>query len=160
MDDYSTVALTKASSSVNPLHFMHSSTSCDHETEGSSTLNRPNLRLLYQVVRAALMEMITVMLAAGVSSVCLQIGYPTADLESHSIINTSRSCLCLWRMSLPSHLLKKAKAFLTDAPVFMATAAVAAFTATVPDATAALAKSEAKENLELSVEGIEFGSFD
>lgn len=32
-----------------------------------STINRPNLRLLYQVVRAALMEMITVMLAAGVS---------------------------------------------------------------------------------------------
>uniref|UniRef100_A0A8C0W5W0 Large ribosomal subunit protein uL10 n=1 Tax=Castor canadensis TaxID=51338 RepID=A0A8C0W5W0_CASCN len=95
------------------------------------------------------------------ASVCLQIGYPTVASVPHSIINGYKWVLALSvETDYTFPLAEKAKAFLADPSAFVAAAPVAAATTAGPDAAAAPAKVEAKEESEELDRDMGFGLFD
>jgi large subunit ribosomal protein LP0 len=97
----------------------------------------------------------------NVASVCLQIGYPTVASVPHSIINGYKWVLALSvETDYTFPLAEKAKAFLADPSAFVAAAPVAAATTAGPDAAAAPAKVEAKEESEELDRDMGFGLFD
>ncbi|XP_036602602.1 60S acidic ribosomal protein P0-like [Trichosurus vulpecula] len=97
----------------------------------------------------------------NVSSVCLQIGYPTVASVPHSIINGYKRVLAVaveTEYTFP--LAEKVKAFLDDPWAFAAAAPAAAAPAAATPAAAAPAKVETKEESEESDEDMGFDLFD
>uniref|UniRef100_A0A2R9AKQ4 Large ribosomal subunit protein uL10-like insertion domain-containing protein n=1 Tax=Pan paniscus TaxID=9597 RepID=A0A2R9AKQ4_PANPA len=93
-----------------------------------------------------------------VSSVCLQIGYPTVASVPHSIINGYKRVLALSvEIDYTFPLAEKVKAFLVNPSAFVAAALVDTAAMTAPAAAATPTKVEAKEESEELDKDMGFG---
>uniref|UniRef100_A0A2I2YLU0 Large ribosomal subunit protein uL10-like insertion domain-containing protein n=1 Tax=Gorilla gorilla gorilla TaxID=9595 RepID=A0A2I2YLU0_GORGO len=93
-----------------------------------------------------------------VSSVCLQIGYPTVASVPHSIINGYKRVLALSvEIDYTFPLAEKIKAFLVNPSAFVAAAPVDTAAMTAPAAAATPTKVEAKEESEELDKDMGFG---